>query len=59
MSRETDKLLLGIFTQLFFWNTQLFFQQGVSKSKGIIDYPIKIVEFMVHRKDRRNVWLPI
>jgi len=43
--RVTDKLLFGgLFTQSFFGNTQLFFKQGVSKSKGIIKYPIKIVD---------------
>ena len=30
--RETDKLLFGVFTQFFFWNTQKKFKQGVSKS---------------------------
>ena len=34
----------GKFTQLFFWNTQLFFEQGVQKSQGIIEYPIKSVD---------------
>ena len=41
---ETDKLLFGVFTQLYFWNTQLFFKQGVSKNKWIIEYPMKIVD---------------
>ena len=33
--RETDKLLFGVFTQLFFWNTQWFFKYRVTKSIGI------------------------
>jgi len=37
-SRETDKLLFGAFTQLFF-------KQMASKSKQINEYPIEIVEF--------------
>jgi len=41
---QTDKLLFGIFIQLFFWNTQLFFKQGVPKIKWFIEYPIKIVD---------------
>jgi len=32
------------FIQLIFWNTQIFSEQGVSKNKGIIEYPIKIVD---------------
>jgi len=42
--RETDKLLFGVFTQLSFRNTHLFLEQEVTKSKGIIEYPLKIVE---------------
>jgi len=42
--RETDKLLLGVFTQLFVWNTQMIFKQAVSRSEGFIEYPIKIVD---------------
>jgi len=34
--RETGKLL--------FLNTKLLFKQGVSKSKGIIEYPMEIVD---------------
>ena len=42
--RETDKLLFGVFTQFFFWNTQLFFQL---KGNIIINrYPIKKVDIV-------------
>jgi len=41
---ETDKLLFGVCTQLFFGNTQLFFKQRVTKSIRIDRYPIKIVD---------------
>jgi len=41
LSRETDKLLFGVFTQLFFWNTKLFFKQGVSKCKGLLNTQLK------------------
>jgi len=40
--READKLLFGVFTQSLFWCTQLFFQQGVLISKGMIEYQIKV-----------------
>jgi len=42
--RETEKLLFAVFTKLFSWDTQLLFKQGVSKSKRIIEYPIKTVD---------------
>ena len=41
--RETDKLLFLVFTQLFFWNTQLFFKEEVSISK-IVNVTKKILE---------------
>ena len=45
--RETGKLL--------FWNTKLFFKLGVSKSKGIVEYPMEIVN--ITEKYRRKVML--
>jgi len=42
--KETDKLLFEVFNQLFFRNTQLFFNQRVAKSISISRYPIKIVD---------------
>jgi len=38
-NRETDKLHVLIFTQLFFWNIELLFKQGVTKSITINGYP--------------------
>jgi len=34
--RERDKLLFGVFTQFYFWNTKLFFKEWVLKIKWII-----------------------
>ena len=43
--RETDKLLLGVFTQLFFlWNTPIVLQRRGIKKLTINEYPIKMVE---------------
>ena len=37
---------LGVFTQTNLGDTQLFFKQEVPKSKGIIEYPIKLVKII-------------
>ena len=43
VTEKQIRCFLGLYTLLVFWETQLFFKQSVSKSKGIIEYPIKIV----------------
>ena len=44
--RETDKLLFGGIDQIIVLgvHSNFFFKQGVSKSKQIIEYPIKIAD---------------
>ena len=42
--RVTDKLLFEVFTQFFFLEYPIVFKQNVSMSKGIIEYPIKMVD---------------
>jgi len=38
----TDKLLLEVFTQLFFWNTQLFFKLRVHQNaKDLMNTQLK------------------
>ena len=32
-TRETDKMLWGVFSQLFVWNTLLFFQTAGNKKQ--------------------------
>ena len=44
--RETDKLFFFGIYPINFGNTQLFFKHWVTKSKIIIEYPIKIVDFV-------------
>jgi len=39
-----EELGCSIYQFFFFWNIQFFFKQGVTKSKGIIEYPIEIVD---------------
>jgi len=42
-SEKQISFFLVYLLKSFFWNTQLIFKQGVSKSQGINEYPIKIV----------------
>ena len=42
--RVTDKLLFEVFTQKKILEYPIVFKQNISMSKGIIEYPIKMVD---------------
>ena len=55
-ARKTDKLLLGLFAQLFFGILNYFSNKVVKKPKKILNTQLKLL--VLQRKCRRKVLLP-